>query len=82
MEKERIVFLLQIDIVTIFSYTSYGTKYSRMDQVKFVEESLKRFEGVWSALKRQYSFKFFKGCSPQILLGPFLNTLHLIFFYR
>ena len=30
----------------------YGTKYSRMDQVKF-----------------------FKGCFPQILLGPFLNTL-------
>ena len=28
-----------------------GTKYSRMDQVKF-----------------------FKGCFPQFLLGPFLNT--------
>ena len=30
----------------------FGTKYSRMDQVKF-----------------------FKGCPPQILIGPFLNTL-------
>ena len=30
----------------------YGTKYSRMDQVKY-----------------------FTGCSPKILLGPFLNTL-------
>ena len=29
-----------------------GTKYSRVDEVKF-----------------------FKGCLPQILLGPFLNTL-------
>ena len=40
--------------------TSYGTKYSRMDQIKFVEGTL---------------YKFFKGCLPQILLGPFLNTL-------
>ena len=24
---------------------------------------------------RPYSFKFFKGSLPQILLGPFLNTL-------
>ena len=26
-------------------------------------------------LSRPYPFKFFKGCLPQILLGPFLNTL-------
>ena len=26
-------------------------------------------------LGRPYNFKFFKGCFPQILLGPFLNTL-------
>ena len=26
-------------------------------------------------LNRPYSFKFFKGCLPQISLGPFLNTL-------
>ena len=26
-------------------------------------------------LSIQYHFKFFKGCLPQILLGPFLNTL-------
>ena len=25
--------------------------------------------------RRPYHFKFFKGCLPQILLGPFLNTL-------
>ena len=25
-----------------------------------------------------YLFKFFKGCLPQILLGPFLNTLSQI----
>ena len=28
-----------------------------------------------SACGRTYSFKFFKGCLPQILLVPFLNTL-------
>ena len=26
-------------------------------------------------LSRPYPLKFFKGCFPQILLGPFLNTL-------
>ena len=31
-------------------------------------------------LGRPYPFKFFKGCLPQILLGPLLNTLsHIIF---
>ena len=41
------------------SWASYGTKYSRMDQV------------------------IFKGCIPQILLGPFLNTLsHVVDLYR
>ena len=28
-----------------------------------------------AAIGRPYPFKFFKGCLPQILLGPFLNTL-------
>ena len=35
--------------------------------------------GLWSALGRPYHFKFFKGCLPQILLGPFLNTLSHLF---
>ena len=26
-------------------------------------------------LSRPYHFKFFKGCLPQVVLGPFLNTL-------
>ena len=30
-------------------------------------------------LGRPYHFKFFKGCLPQILLGPFLNTLTDLF---
>ena len=28
---------------------------------------------------RPYPLKFFKGCLPQILLGPFLNTLSQMF---
>ena len=34
--------------------TKYGTNYSRIDQVKLVDDS------------RPYHFKFFKGCLPQI----------------
>ena len=41
----------------------YGTKYSRMEQVKFVKEALKTFER----------------CLPQSSLGPLLNTWTHIF---
>ena len=35
------------------------------------------------SLNRQYPFKFFKGCLPQILLGPFLYTLsHIDFLWK
>ena len=55
----------------------FGTKYSRMDQVKFVETTFKKFEAIWSdrLLGRPYQFKFFKGCLLQILLCLFLNAL-------
>ena len=40
------------------------------------------FEKIWSdvvCLGRPYPFSFFKGCLPQILLGPLLNTFtHII----
>ena len=39
-------------------------KKIKMDQIKFVDDSLQR---IWP--------QFFKGCLPQILLGPFLNIL-------
>ena len=39
-----------------------------------------KFEVVWSGLGRPYHVKFFKGRLPQILLGPFLNTLSHISF--
>ena len=53
---------------------SFGKKYSRMDQVIFVEDSL---SNIWRDMvceSRPYPFKFLKGCLPQIVLGPFLNT--------
>ena len=57
----------------------YGKKYSRMDQVKFEEDS---FLKIWSdmvCLSRPYHFRSSYRCLPQILLGPFLNTLpHMI----
>ena len=43
----------------------YKSRYSRVDQVKYLEDSL----------SRPYHFKLFKGFLPQILLCPFLNTL-------
>ena len=34
-------------------------------------------------LSRPYHFRYFKGCLPKILLGPFLNTLaHMIMLSR
>ena len=35
----------------------------------------KTFFTLINGLGKTYYFKFFKGCLPQILLGPFLNTL-------
>ena len=43
---------------------------------KVLKVALKKFEGIWSALGRPYSFQFFKGCLSQILLSPFLNNLN------
>ena len=46
-----------------------------MDQVKFVEDSPWEMWSDMVCLGRPYHFRFFKGCLPQIILGPFLNTL-------
>ena len=55
------------------------SKYSRMDPAKLVEDRLWKLEVVWSAQSKPYPVKFFKDCLPQILHGPFLNTLsHII----
>ena len=46
-----------------------------MGQLKFVEDSLEKVCSDMVSLSRPYHFKFFRGCLPQIVLGPFLNTL-------
>ena len=62
----------------VFIRNKVVSRYSRMDQVKFVEDSLFE-EGIMVSLNRPYHFKFFKGCLPQVLLGPFLNSLtHIV----
>ena len=55
-----------------FLESQLWSRYSRMNEVKLVEDS------HWSfmvCLGRPCHFKFFKGFLPQILLGSFLNTV-------
>ena len=56
-------------------FTTNGTKYSRMDQVKFVKDSLSKIWRGKICIKQTIFLQIFKGCLPQILFGPFLNTL-------
>ena len=58
-----------------------GSRYSRMDQVKVLEARLLK---IWKGMIYfdRYHFKFFKGCVPQILLGPLLNTFIRISYHN
>ena len=62
----------------------FGTKYSRMDQVKFVETTFKKFEVIWSdrLLGRPYQFKFFKGCPTNFTLSILECFVPIIYAYR
>ena len=51
------------------------SRNSRMDQTKFVEDSLSKMWSDMVCLGRPYHFEFFKDYLPQILPGPFLNNL-------
>ena len=66
--------LLQI-IVSFWFYEICETKHSRVNQVKFAEDSILKIWSDMICLSRPYHVKFFKDCLPQILLGSFLNTL-------
>ena len=69
--REIIKFWPNLSFLKRFSFkVTNRTNYSGMGQLKLMEGSL--------YLSRPYSFKFFKGCLPQILLGPFLNALSQI----
>ena len=49
-------------------WCSDGSRYSRMDQVKLVEDSLGKIWSDMVRLGRPYPFKSFNGCLPQIYL--------------
>ena len=66
-------------IVNFSHVRTYGSRYSRMDQLKFVKDSLQKIWSDMFCLGRPYHFKFFKDCLPKILLEPFLNSLTHIF---
>ena len=55
----------------------YKTKHRLKQFVNLKDTWAKVFKNGLSKVcgSRPYHFKFFKGCLPQILLGPFLNTL-------
>ena len=60
-----------VDSVSIITAVTYETKYSRVDQVKFVEDSLQKgclFKAVFQGC-------LFQGCLSQFFLGTLLNTL-------
>ena len=65
----------------LLNCSTYESRYSRMDQVKFEEDSL---EKIWSNMvclrSDHITLIFFKGCHPQTLLVPLLNTLTYILF--
>ena len=60
--------LLHIHNIPAMSPKTFGSRYSSMDNVKFVEDSLWKICSDVVCLVRPYNFKFFKSCLPQILL--------------
>ena len=57
------------------THSTYGTKYSKMDQLKVVQYSLLNIRSDCGLSKQIIWPKFFKGCIPQILIDPSINTL-------
>ena len=55
----------------------YWSKYSRMDQVKFLEDSLSRIWSDMVCLSRPYHFKFFKGWL--LILFPYSRVWFFIY---
>ena len=69
------IYFAQVNIVKLSNEEAiiYGPKYLKVGQVKFVEDSLKKIRNdvtCFLFLSKPYHFNVFKGCFPQILLGP------------
>ena len=55
----------------------FHTRISKDYMIQRIQEWTKK--NFWNTpFNRPYHFNFFKGCIPQILLGPFWNTLSQI----
>ena len=52
----------------------FKAEMSRKSRNVSSKRSRRSSTGIFGS-SRPYEFKFFNGCLPQILLGPFLNTL-------
>ena len=74
MEKGRVLLsrgnleLGEVDIKRGIYGIRKWSRHSRMDQVKFVEDSFLKICSYMVCLSRPYHIKLFKGCLPQILL--------------
>ena len=68
------------ETTSLFTKFSFNTKFAQIenklsDVPNFVNKKISSHK---IRLSRPYHFKFFKGCLPQISLGPFLNNLSQI----
>ena len=63
----------RIKSIIFFFYASFGDIINCDNKYRIYSDKCRASNQV--CLSKPYHFKFFKGCLPQILLGPFLNTL-------
>ena len=80
MKTDLVVTLIFFVFFQTFSQSSLASlsllsMYSKMDQIKFVEDSLYKVWKDMVCLSRPHHTKFFKDCISQILLFQFLNIL-------
>ena len=64
-----------ISLISVFNWTLFPNwaRYSRMDQINFVEDSLKKFEMIWSPEAEQITSNFLKTAFRKFyLLHPWI----------
>ena len=59
-----------ISLISVFNWTLFPNwaRYSRMDQINFVEDSLKKFEMIWSPEAEQITSNFLKAAFRKFYL--------------
>ena len=71
----RIKWWTPINHLTKFQGEHLGQSIQGWTKQNIWKTTFKKFEGIWSAKADHITFSFFKGCLPQILLSPLLNTM-------